>query len=271
MSALNKLRESINRKKSFLCVGLDTDINKIPKYFLKYNDPVLAYNQVIIEQTLPFAVSYKINTAFYESRGLAGWQTMEETLKLIPNDVFTIADAKRGDIGNTAKMYADAFFKQLNFDSLTLAPYMGVDTLEPYLKYEDKVLICLALTSNPGSNDFELQKLANGKFLYQEVLQTVSDKIPSNNLMFVVGATHPEKLKEVRKYAPNNFFLVPGVGAQGGTVKDVAENALTDDIGLLINVSRGIIFANGINTTANDIAAAAKSYQISMLPYFENK
>ena len=242
-----ELVSQIKNKKSFLCVGLDTDITKIPTHLLSEKNPVLAFNKAIIEATKSVAVSYKINTAFYESMGKLGWETMEETLALIPSTIFTIADAKRGDIGNTSNMYAKAFFETLKFDSVTLAPYMGKDSIEPFFAYKDKWGIVLALTSNPGSADYE-QQLMGSKKLYEHVIEKTTQYTTDENLMFVVGATKPEELGAIRKMVPSHFFLVPGVGAQGGSLIDVCNAGLNNDCGLLINASRSIIYAsNGKN------------------------
>ncbi len=262
---MKNLVQLINQKKSFLCVGLDSDINKIPNAFKRYKNPVLEFNKAIIESTSDLCISYKINTAFYESMGAMGWETMEKTLRLIPDDVFTIADAKRGDIGNTADQYAKAFFENLSFDSITLSPYMGKDTIEPFLKYEDKVAIVLALTSNKGSADFEMLETKSGELVYEKVIKELADWAPNNQLQFVVGATHPNKLKGIRALAPNNFFLVPGVGAQGGDLTEVYKNGKNENTGLLINVSRGIIYAgNDLADPTKGIREAAEGYKKTM-------
>lgn len=238
----SELIREIKTKKSFLCIGLDTDIKKIPALFSKTTDPVFEFNKAIIDATKDFCVCYKINTAFYESLGSKGWEIMERTLKYIPASIFTIADAKRGDIGNTSDMYARAFFETMNFDAVTLAPYMGKDSLEPFFTYENKWGIVLALTSNAGSADFEQQEIGNEK-LYERVLKTFCEVGNSSNMMFVVGATKPKELVEIRKIIPDHFLLVPGVGAQGGNLNDVAKHGITDDCGLLINASRSILYA----------------------------
>lgn len=248
-----ELYQNIKKKKSFLCVGLDTDINKIPKHLLKEENPILAFNKAIIDATKDHCVSYKLNTAFYESLGLEGWKAMEETLAYIPEDIFTIADAKRGDIGNTSKMYAKAFFENMDFDSVTVAPYMGEDSVAPFWSYEDKWVILLGLTSNKGSQDF--QRLTDNDMpFYEHVMRKANTWGDSENLMFVVGATHPEMFQEIRKIAPDNFLLVPGVGAQGGDLHGVIKNGMNDHCGLLINSSRGIIYAS----SGEDFAEAAK-------------
>jgi orotidine-5'-phosphate decarboxylase len=238
-----ELINQIKLKGSFLCVGLDTDIKKIPQHLLAEKNPVLAFNKAIIDATKNYCVSYKINTAFYESIGSKGWETMEQTLAYIPSNQFTIADAKRGDIGNTSDMYARAFFENMSFDSVTLAPYMGRDSIEPFFKYENKWGIVLALTSNPGSADYEQQFVGDEK-LYERVIKNTTSFTTENNLMFVVGATKFEELAVMRKYIPNHFLLVPGVGAQGGSLVDVAKYGMNKDCGLLINASRSIIYAS---------------------------
>jgi orotidine-5'-phosphate decarboxylase len=252
-----ELVNQIKQKGSFLCVGLDTDIKKIPSHLLREKNPVLAFNKAIIDATQEYCVSYKINTAFYESMGSKGWETMEETLAYIPKNQFTIADAKRGDIGNTSDMYARAFFEHLSFDSVTLAPYMGRDSIEPFFKYENKWGIVLALTSNPGSADYEQQTIGAEK-LYERVIKTTTTFATENNLMFVVGATKAEELGNMRKYIPNHFLLVPGVGAQGGSLADVAKYGMNKDCGLLINASRSIIYASSENDFAQKAAEEAK-------------
>ena len=236
----------IKLKKSFLCVGLDSVLDKIPKHLLKYKDPILEFNKQIIDATKDLCVAYKPNTAFYESMGAKGWETLTETWKHIPENIFSIADAKRGDIGNTSAMYADAFFNEeqsgMSFDSITVAPYMGKDSVTPFLKYEDKWVILLALTSNEGHSDFQLLKTENG-MLHEEVIRVSSQWANSDQLMYVVGATRGAEFKNIRTLAPDNFLLVPGVGAQGGSLADVCEFGLNDHCGLLINSSRGIIYA----------------------------
>lgn len=268
----SELIAEIKQKKSFLCVGLDTDIKKIPQHLLGEKNPVLAFNKAIIDATKNHCVSYKINTAFYEADGVKGWETMQQTLDYIPPAVFTIADAKRGDIGNTSDMYARAFFSNMNFDSVTLAPYMGQDSLQPFFSYKDKWGIVLALTSNPGSADFEQQEVG-GKKLYERVICTFSGMAGDEQLMFVVGATKPQELGEIRKLVPAYFFLVPGVGAQGGSLEEVAQYGMNSDCGLLVNASRSIIYAsNGTDFAekageeakkmANEMAVLLEKYQV---------
>lgn len=265
---LQKLIEQIKQKKSYLCIGLDSDPQKIPAHLKKEKDPVLAFNKQIIEATKDLCVAYKINTAFYEIEGTAGWQRLEETLKLIPQNIFTIADAKRGDIGNTGKMYAKAFLETIPFDSVTVAPYMGRDSIEPFLQYKGKWAIVLGLTSNPGAEDFQYLE-CGGKKLYNHVLEKASKWGNEENLMFVIGATRAAELAHVRKIVPGNFLLVPGVGAQGGNLKEVSEHGLNANCGLLVNVSRGIIFAGKGQNFANDARKAAQQYQQEMAQYLK--
>lgn len=261
---MEKLKQEIRKKQNFLCIGLDSDINKIPATFKRYKHPVFEFNKAVIEATHHLCVSYKLNTAFYESRGVEGWADMEKTVQSIPTNIFTIADAKRGDIGNTAAQYAKAFFENMCFDSITLNPYMGLDTLDPYLAYEDKVAIVLGLTSNKGSQDFEMLR-TNDSYLYEEVLAKVSKHASAGRVQFVVGATHPEALQGIRSIVPDNFLLVPGVGAQGGDLKAVYENGANADTGLLVNVSRGIIFAgNNSKNPIEGVVAAAEGYAKDM-------
>lgn len=260
------LIEMIRAKKSVLCVGLDTDLNKIPKHLLKEENPALAFNKAIIDATKEYAVAYKINTAFYEAQGIKGWETMEQTLQYIPKDIFTIADAKRGDIGNTSEQYAKTFFETYPFDSVTVAPYMGEDSVKPFLNFEGKWAIVLGLTSNKGSNDFQLQKM-NDEYLYERVFKKVMEWGTDENTMFVVGATQGEQLKEVRAICPKHFFLIPGVGAQGGDVATVCKNALNEDAGILINVSRGIIYVSQNENFAAAVAQEAQSYQQQMAAF----
>ena len=261
-----QLIEQIQKKKSFLCVGLDSDINKIPQDLLVMDDPIFEFNKQIINHTAPYAVAYKPNTAFYEVYGAKGWLSLERTIRYIKNnypDMFIIADAKRGDIGNTSANYAKAFFNTLKTDALTVAPYMGKDSVEPFLGFEDKWVILLALTSNAGSKDFQYLEFSDKK-LYQQVLQTASTWASSEKMMFVVGATHPEELGEIRKMLPNYFFLVPGVGAQGGDLQTVAKYGLNQDCGLLVNSSRGIIYASNKFDFADRAAEEAQKLQRQM-------
>ncbi len=265
-----QLVEQIRKKKSYLCIGLDTDITKIPKHLLSAEDPVFEFNKQIIEATRDLCVSYKINTAFYEALGLKGWEAMEKTVRFIGDDHFKIADAKRGDIGNTSTQYAKAFFESLPFDSITVAPYMGEDSVKPFLEYEGKWAIVLGLTSNKGARDFELKKMAGERYtdeeyLYEKVLTTVSQWGTPENLMFVVGATQAEEFVNIRKLTPDHFYLVPGVGTQGGSLKDISEKAMIPgDIGLLVNVSRAVIYASEKEDFASEARAIAAQYQFEM-------
>ena len=261
-----QLIEQIQKKKSFLCVGLDTDINKIPQDLLSLDDPIFEFNKQIITKTAEFAVAYKPNTAFYEVYGAKGWQSLERTIQYIKinyPDIFIIADAKRGDIGNTSANYAKAFFNTLKADALTVAPYMGKDSVEPFLGFEDKWVILLALTSNKGSQDFQYLNVGE-QTLYKQVLQTATTWADSEKMMFVVGATHPEELGEIRKLLPDYFFLVPGVGAQGGDLPTVAKYGLNQDCGLLVNSSRGIIYASNKFDFADRAAEEAEKLQRQM-------
>jgi orotidine-5'-phosphate decarboxylase len=260
----NKLVEHIQKKQSYLCVGLDTDIEKLPAHLPKNKEGVIAFNKAIIDATTPFCVSYKINTAFYESQGIQGWEAMEATLAHIPTTHFTIADAKRGDIGNTSAQYAKTFFEVLPFDAITVAPYMGKDSIDPFLAYQNKCTIVLGLTSNEGSKNFEQQKLASGQFLYESVLEQVASWGTADQLMFVVGATKAEDFTGIRKIIPNHFLLVPGVGAQGGSLSDVTKYGKNKEVGLLVNASRAIIFASNGKDFAEKAALAASEYASEM-------
>jgi orotidine-5'-phosphate decarboxylase len=260
-----ELVAQIRAKKSYLCVGLDTDIQKIPKHLLSAKDPVFEFNKQIIDATLPYTVSYKINTAFYEAMGSKGWETLEKTAAYLPKETFRIADAKRGDIGNTTDMYAKAFFENMDFDAVTIAPYMGADSITPFLKYEGKWSIILALTSNNSSADFQLQKLEiGGKELYKKVLETTSKLGSANNTMYVVGATKADELTEIRSIVGEHFLLIPGVGAQGGSLKEVSKLGMNADCGLLINSSRNIIYASSGEDFASAAAIVAKGMQGEM-------
>lgn len=254
----------IKRKRSFLCVGLDTDIDKIPKHLRSYPDAIFRFNKAIIESTKDYCVSYKINTAFYEAQGLRGWEAMQQTVNYIPSTHFKIADAKRGDIGNTSAQYARAFFEALSFDAITVAPYMGEDSIRPFLEYDNKFTIVLGLTSNAGAKDFELQKTGE-EYLYEKVLRTVSKWGTADNLMFVVGATQSAELKNIRTIIPDNFLLIPGVGAQGGSLSDVSNYGMNKDCGLLVNASRAIIYAGDNEDFGNQASLAAKQYHQEML------
>ncbi|MDR7370839.1 orotidine-5'-phosphate decarboxylase [Flavobacterium aquidurense] len=241
-----QLHEQILQKKSFLCVGLDPDLTKIPPHLLETEDPIFEFNKAIIDATHDLAVGYKPNTAFFEAYGLKGWLSLQKTINYINEnfpDIFTIADAKRGDIGNTSSMYAKAFFEDLNFDSVTVAPYMGKDSVEPFLAFENKHTIMLALTSNEGAFDFQTLT-TNGKELYKQVLETSKTWKNSHNLMYVVGATKAEYFADIRKIVPDSFLLVPGIGAQGGSLSEVCKYGMNDNVGLLVNSARAIIYAS---------------------------
>jgi orotidine-5'-phosphate decarboxylase len=281
------LIEQIQTKKSYLCVGLDTDITKIPKHLQDKPNAVFEFNKAIIDATKDYCVSYKINTAFYEAMGIKGWEAMMQTVDYIPNTHFKIADAKRGDIGNTSSQYAKAFFEIMNFDAITVAPYMGEDSIRPFLEYENKFTIVLGLTSNKGAADFEMLKLVSGdtnqgevsggtaqgeehlrsEFLYERVLHTVSKWGNENNLMFVVGATQATEFENIRNIIPNNFLLVPGVGFQGGSLADVTKYGKNSDVGLLVNASRAIIYASEKENFAQEAKAIAIQYQQEMESY----
>ena len=258
----NQLISEIQKKQSFLCIGLDVDLNKIPQHLLKEEDPIFAFNKSIIDATHHLCVAYKPNTAFYEAYGLMGWKSLEKTINYLNEkhpEIFTIADAKRGDIGNTSTMYAKAFFEDLAFDSVTVAPYMGKDSVEPFLAFENKHTILLALTSNEGAFDFQT-KIVDGKELYKQVLETSKTWKNSENLMYVVGATKAEYLADIRKIIPDSFLLVPGVGAQGGNLQDVCKYGMNGNVGLLINSSRDILYASNKNDFA--LAAAKKAEEL---------
>jgi orotidine-5'-phosphate decarboxylase len=261
-----ELVKQIFLKKSYLCVGLDTDLTKIPEHLLSSPDPVFEFNKAIIDATKDLCIGYKINTAFYEANGLKGWESMEKTVKYISSDHFKIADAKRGDIGNTSSQYAKAFFETLPFDAVTIAPYMGSDSVQPFLEYKNKWAIVLGLTSNAGAKDFELQKMGS-EFLYEKVLKTVSGWGSPDNLMFVVGATQANEFTAIRKLTPQHFYLVPGVGAQGGSLKEISEKAMIKECGLLVNASRAIIYASKGKDFAGKAREVAKEYQSEMSGY----
>lgn len=261
-----KLIAEIHKKKSFLCIGLDVDLNKIPTHLLAKEDPIFEFNKAIIDATHHLCVAYKPNMAFYEAYGIKGWTALQKTINYLNDkfpDIFSIADAKRGDIGNTSTMYAKAFFEDLGFDSVTVAPYMGKDSVEPFLAFENKHTILLALTSNEGAFDFQT-KTVDGKELYKKVLETSKTWENSEKLMYVVGATKAEYLADIRKIIPNSFLLVPGVGAQGGNLEEVCKFGLNDNIGLLINSSRGIIYASKGDDFALQAAIKAKELQKQM-------
>ena len=257
----------IEKKKSVLCVGLDTDINKIPEHLLSESDPIFAFNKAIIDATADFAVAYKPNIAFYESMGVKGWESLGKTINYLNEsypEVFTIADAKRGDIGNTSKMYAEAFFNSMAFDSVTVAPYMGIDSVSPFLAFEEKWVILLALTSNQGAFDFQLTENADGEALFETVVKKAQEWATPEQLMFVLGATKTEYLERVRKAAPDSFFLVPGVGAQGGSLEDVLTKATNKEYGVLVNSTRGIIYQSKDRDFAEAARRAALELQQEM-------
>ncbi|MCW3091900.1 MAG: pyrF [Ferruginibacter sp.] len=282
------LIEQIQQKKSYLCVGLDTDITKIPKYLQSHPDAVFEFNKQIIDATKDLCVSYKINTAFYEAMGLKGWEAMQKTVDYIPSEHFTIADAKRGDIGNTSSQYAKAFFEVLNFDAITVAPYMGEDSVRPFLEYQNKWTIVLGLTSNKGADDFQ-KLLINNKseqslplipglvdpfrqnFLYQQVIEKVSRWGSAENLMFVTGATKASDFAEIRDAIPDHFLLVPGVGFQGGSLEEVSKYGMNADCGMLVNASRAIIYASEKEDFAIEARAIAAQYQQEMSQYLSPK
>ncbi|OSY87284.1 orotidine 5'-phosphate decarboxylase [Tenacibaculum holothuriorum] len=261
-----QLVTQIKKKKSFLCIGLDVDLDKIPQHLLQEEDPIFAFNKAIIDATHHLCIAYKPNTAFYEAYGIKGWKALEKTINYLNEkhpEIFTIADAKRGDIGNTSTMYAKAFFEDLAFDSVTVAPYMGKDSVEPFLAFENKHTIMLALTSNQGAFDFQTLSV-NNQELYKQVLETSKTWNNAQNLMYVVGATKAEYLADIRKIIPESFLLVPGVGAQGGNLQDVCKYGMTDTVGLLINSSRGIIYASKENNFAEAAAKKASELQQQM-------
>ena len=262
-----QLIEQIFTKKSFLCVGLDTDLNKVPKFLLNEEDPIFSFNKAIIDATAPYSIAYKPNLAFYECYGLKGMEAFEKTITYLKENYpqhFIIADAKRGDIGNTSKMYAQTFFKEYNVDALTIAPYMGEDSVKPFLEYEGKWVILLALTSNKGSHDFQLFEEKEGVRLFERVLTKSQEWGTTENLMFVVGATQGSLFADIRKLAPNSFLLVPGVGAQGGSLQEVCKYGMNKDCGLLVNSSRGIIYASADENFAEIAGEKAKELQQEM-------
>ncbi|MEP7228667.1 MAG: orotidine-5'-phosphate decarboxylase [Ginsengibacter sp.] len=261
-----QLINSIKEKKSYLCVGLDTSIDKIPPHLKSVPNAIFEFNKQIIDATKDLCVGYKINTAFYEANGVKGWEAMEQTVNYIPSAHFKIADAKRGDIGNTSSQYAKAFFDVLNFDAITVAPYMGADSIQPFLEYENKWTIVLGLTSNKGSEDFEQLKTGEN-YLYEEVIKKVSKWGSKENLMFVVGATKASDLSSIRKIIPDNFLLIPGVGAQGGSLEEVSKHGLNNDCGLLVNASRAIIYAGKDENFAAEARIVAHEYQTEMMAY----
>lgn len=259
-----ELFQEIKSKKSFLCVGLDSDPKKLPESVLGFDDPVFEFNKRIIDATKDYCVAYKPNIAFYEAQGTKGWESLQKTLDYIPDNIFTISDAKRGDIGNTSNLYARAFFESMNFDSVTVAPYMGNDSVSPFLNYKNKWVILLALTSNQGGLDFQTEKLASGEYLFEKVLKKSLEWGNHENLMYVVGATRADMLTSIRKIVPQSFLLIPGVGAQGGSLADVAKYGMNDTCGLLVNSSRGIIFKSSEANFDEVAGQEAKAIQQEM-------
>ncbi len=269
-----QLIHQIRTKRTFLCVGLDTDLRKIPQHLLADEDPIFAFNKAIVDATAPYCVAYKPNLAFYESAGLKGWEAFEKTVRYIKQQYpehFIIADAKRGDIGNTSAMYARTFFEELDIDSLTVAPYMGEDSVKPFLQYPGKWVIVLALTSNPGSHDFQLVADAEGMPLFERVLRRSGEWADDGQMMYVVGATQGKMFERIREIVPNHFLLVPGVGAQGGSLEEVCRYGMTDCCGLLVNSSRGIIYADSTVNFADVAAEKARELQGQMAAELEKR
>jgi orotidine-5'-phosphate decarboxylase len=259
----------IKAKSSYLCVGLDTDIQKIPEHLKKADDPLFEFNKQIIDATIDYAVAYKPNIAFYEAHGLKGWESLMKTIEYIPKEAFVIADAKRGDIGNTSKMYARAFFEEMNCDAITVAPYMGEDSVKPFLEFKNKWVILLALTSNAGGKDFQNLTLESGEEVYERVLSKSQEWGSSEELMYVVGATKAEALKNIRQIVPDHFLLVPGVGAQGGSLEEVSKYGMNSECGLLVNSSRGIIYKDSSEAFAQVAGQEANTLQQEMSKYLE--
>jgi len=262
-----QLIEQIKIKQSYLCVGLDTDLAKLPAHLQSNPNAVLQFNKAIIDATKNHCIAYKINTAFYEALGVKGWEIIEETVAHIPSTHFKIADAKRGDIGNTSAQYAKTFFETFLFDAVTVAPYMGEDSIRPFLDYTDKFTIVLGLTSNKGANDFEYLNTDDGAYFYEKIISTISSWATPENLMFVVGATQTKELENIRKIIPESFLLIPGVGAQGGSLKEVSKYGMNKDCGLIINASRAVIYASDKEDFAEAAATVAKQYQQEMQGY----
>ena len=270
---IKALKKQILAKKSFLCVGLDVDLEKVPEHIKTMEDPLYEFSKAIIDSTAAYAVAYKPNIAFFETYGPEGMASLKRVMDYLNNkhpEIFTIADAKRGDIGNTASRYAKAYFETYNFDSITIAPYMGKDSVEPFLSFDEKYAILLALTSNGGSSDFQTQQVG-GQMLYEKVIQTSVEWQGSERLMYVVGATKANALRKIRELIPNSFLLIPGVGAQGGSLSEVAENGLSSDVGLLVNSSRGIIYASTDENFAREAEKAARELQSQMETILKNK
>jgi orotidine-5'-phosphate decarboxylase len=267
----SELFEQIKKKNSYLCVGLDTDLEKIPQHLRSEKDPIFEFNKQIIDATSEYCVAYKPNIAFYEALGPGGWESLQKTLDYIPDNCFTIADAKRGDIGNTSALYAKAFFSNMNFDSVTVAPYMGEDSVKPFLKFKDKWVILLAHTSNPGSADFQLtESKITGKKLYEEVILKSQQWGTPDQLMYVVGATRADKIAEIRSLAPEYFFLVPGIGAQGGDLEEVSKNGMNKQCGLLVNSARAIIYASSGKDFADKASKEARKIKDEMSILLQN-
>ena len=269
---MNRLQliKQIREKKTYLCVGLDTDVAKIPAHLRSQPDAVFEFNKAIIDATRDQCISYKLNVAFYEVMGKKGWEALEQTLEYIPPTHFTIADAKRGDIGSSSSQYAKTFFETYNFDAITVAPYMGEDSVRPFLDYEDKFTIVLGLTSNKGAQDFELVKTSEGEYFYEKVIRTISSWGTPDNLMFVVGATQADQLVNIRKIIPDHFLLIPGVGFQGGSLHDVSKHGMNKDCGIIVNVGRSIAYASNKENFAEEAAAIAREYQTEMKGYLGN-
>tara|TARA_B110000438_G_scaffold302790_2_gene361650 strand:+ start:2286 stop:3125 length:840 start_codon:yes stop_codon:yes gene_type:complete len=266
-----QLVSSIKKKKSYLCIGLDTDINKIPKHLLKANDPVFEFNKKIIDSTKDLVVAYKPNLAFYESLGPKGIESLSKTIQYIPNDIFKIADAKRGDIGNTSTMYAKSFFEKLNFDAVTLSPYMGKDSILPYLEFKNKWIILLSLTSNSGAEDFQyLNVEGTNEKLFEKVIKNSVSWSSNQNMMYVVGANRTKDFIKIRKIIPNHFILVPGIGAQGGSLKNVSMNGINNNCGLIVNLSRSIIYSDSSINFEKTVREKAQSVQIEMSKYLSD-
>jgi len=264
-----QLFDQIQKKKSYLCIGLDSDLEKIPKHLLNHADPIFEFNKQIIDATKEFCVAYKPNMAFYEALGPKGWESLQKTINYIPKNIFTIADAKRGDIGNTSSLYAKAFFKQMNFDAITVAPYMGEDSVKPFLEFKNKWVILLAHTSNSGSADFQGVESKEGRKLYEEVILKSQEWATPDQLMYVVGATRADKIGEIRKLAPHYFLLVPGVGAQGGDLEAVSKFGMNQQCGLIVNSSRAIIYASSGENFAEAARGEASSVQQEMNVYLD--
>lgn len=260
----SELFHQVKKKNSYLCVGLDTDVNKLPRHLLSHKDPIFEFNKQIIDATHDLCIAYKPNIAFYEALGPKGWESLQKTAEYIPKECFTIADAKRGDIGNTSSLYARAFFKEMNFDSITVAPYMGEDSVTPFLEFKGKWVILLAHTSNPGSADFQLVSSMDGRFFYEEVIVRSQQWSTPDNLMYVVGATRADKMEGIRKLAPNHFFLVPGIGAQGGSLEDISKAGLNKECGLIVNSARAIIYASSDQDFAAEARREAMKVQVEM-------